>query len=210
MSSDSYKLSYFDLRGLGETSRFLFKLAAVEFEDHRVPFPPTDETKQWAKEKDSHVFATLPELTVNKSTVIPQSKAIERYLAKRFGFMGSNPLEEALIDSFGEQIRDLKDSFDKVKGDAEKESKWIATDFPNHLRLIERAAGNKGFLVGDKLSLADVQMFSLIDRIFNDNSDYQPKLGPILAQHAKIHKLKDIGENAAIKKWREERPKTKY
>jgi len=208
--NDTYKLTYFDLRGRAETARIIFKVAGVAFEDSRVPFPPTDETKQWAKEKDSHIFATLPELTINKSSVIPQSKAIERFLAKKFGLMGSDPVEEALVDAFGEQIRDLRDSFDKAKGDAEKEPKWLSGEFTEHLRLIERAAGNDGFLVGKKISLADIQLFAWIDKVFNDNADYVAKFGPILSKHPKIHKLRDIGEIPAVKKWREERPKTKY
>ena len=37
----SYKLSYFDIRGLAECSRILFALGGVEYEDHRCVLPAT-------------------------------------------------------------------------------------------------------------------------------------------------------------------------
>ena len=45
---------------------------------------------------------------------ICQSKAIERYLAHRYGFMGSSELEAAQIDSLCECVRDFKDLYQPV------------------------------------------------------------------------------------------------
>ena len=38
----TYKLTYFDLRGLGEMIRLTFAQAGVKFEDHRVQMDSTD------------------------------------------------------------------------------------------------------------------------------------------------------------------------
>lgn len=42
-----YVLTYFDLRGRGEVTRLLFKVAGVEFEDKRLTF------EEWGKEKEN-------------------------------------------------------------------------------------------------------------------------------------------------------------
>lgn len=55
----------------------------------------------------------IPTLDVTENGVttrLAQSKAIERFLAKRFGFFGDNDLEGARIDMITEHIRDIKDA----------------------------------------------------------------------------------------------------
>ena len=47
---------------------------------------------------------------------LPQSKAMERYVAKQVGLMGSTPMEEAQIDAICEHQRDIRDAFGKVDG----------------------------------------------------------------------------------------------
>jgi hypothetical protein len=40
--------------------------------------------------------------------VIGQSKTIDRFIAKRFGFMGISDLEAAQVDMVGEHCSDIK------------------------------------------------------------------------------------------------------
>ena len=40
--------------------------------------------------------------------VLAQSKSIDRFVAKRFGFMGSNDLEAGWVDMVGEHCSDIK------------------------------------------------------------------------------------------------------
>ena len=47
---------------------------------------------------------------------IGQSKAIERYLARRFGLMGENAEDEAMIDCIAEHCRDVKDAAMHAQG----------------------------------------------------------------------------------------------
>jgi hypothetical protein len=58
-------------------------------------------------------FVQIPQLTYNGED-IPQSKAIERFLAKKFGFFGKNEVDAALIDAFSEQIRDININYNQV------------------------------------------------------------------------------------------------
>lgn len=77
----------------------------------------------------------LPILEVDGQQVA-QSKSIERFVARRYGFLGENDVEAAQIDCVCEHVRDIKDAYQKVRGiqdEAEKKAgmeKWFATDLP--------------------------------------------------------------------------------
>lgn len=73
-----YKLTYFLSRGLGDVSRQLFHLADVDFEDERLEKP------HFLEKKETYPFKQVPVLSVD-GFQIPQSMAIARYLAKKFG-----------------------------------------------------------------------------------------------------------------------------
>lgn len=97
----SYKLTYFNGRGLAETSRILLKVGGQEFEDFRYPI--TIENGQyirpeWEADKSKYTYEQIPVLEVDGGKyTIAQSKAIERFLARRFNLFGSNEFEAALI-----------------------------------------------------------------------------------------------------------------
>ena len=94
----------------------------AEYEDYRYPInekwekPEFDEDKKNGRLTQS--LNKLPYLEVsegNKVHCIPQSKAIERYLAKKYNMMGSTDLESAKIDAICEVIRDIKEAYQKVR-----------------------------------------------------------------------------------------------
>ena len=90
-----YKLHYFDLRGLGELARLVFAAAGKKFEDVRIPMD------KWPEWKPKAPFGQVPYLEVidgsNKLT-LSQSKAIARYLSRKYGLAGKTEQESALID----------------------------------------------------------------------------------------------------------------
>uniref|UniRef100_A0A914WXN3 glutathione transferase n=1 Tax=Plectus sambesii TaxID=2011161 RepID=A0A914WXN3_9BILA len=88
-----YKLTYFNLYGRGETARILFHLAGVPYDDVRI------EMEEWAGKKSDTRWGFLPELEVDGKKVA-QSKAINLYLAKQFGFGGKDEWETARIVEF--------------------------------------------------------------------------------------------------------------
>ena len=73
---------------------------------------------QFEDDKKAGKFAAnmgrLPILVVD-GVEIAQSHAILRYIASRYGFMGSNPLESAQIDAIYEHVRDIKDIFARIR-----------------------------------------------------------------------------------------------
>ncbi|CAI5441895.1 unnamed protein product [Caenorhabditis angaria] len=96
----SYKLTYFQSRGLAEVSRQLFHLADVQFENHVV------DRDEFLRLKPSLPFGQVPLLTVD-GVEIPQSLAVARYLARKFGFAGKTAEEEAIVDALGDQFKDF-------------------------------------------------------------------------------------------------------
>ncbi len=100
-SSSTYKLIYFAGRGLGETSRMLFKAAGQQFEDYRYPIVIKDGQyirPEWDADKSKYIYEKIPVLEIDGGKhIIAQSKAIERFLARRFNMLGSNDIEAAVI-----------------------------------------------------------------------------------------------------------------
>ncbi|KIH47917.1 glutathione S-transferase protein [Ancylostoma duodenale] len=95
-----YKLTYFDARGAAEIIRQIFVLAGQEYEDVRLS------REDWPKHKDEMPFGQVPVLEVDGKK-LAQSFAIARFLARKFGFAGKCPFEEALVDSIADQYKDF-------------------------------------------------------------------------------------------------------
>ncbi|NXO31289.1 HPGDS synthase, partial [Cisticola juncidis] len=99
-----YKLTYFNLRGRAEISRYLFAYSGKQYEDHRI------EAADWPKIKPTIPFGKLPILEVD-GVIIHQSLAIARYLARDAGLAGQTPVEQALADAIVDTIDDFMTLF---------------------------------------------------------------------------------------------------
>ena len=178
------KLTYFNIRGLAETSRILLAIMGQEYEDFRYPLniidlasfnmekPEFDAAKQDGKLLGS--LNKVPFLEVD-GTIIPQSKAIERYIASQGNMMGDSLLEYARIDSICECVRDFKDAYQRVRKSENREeemTKWFTETLPERLGLLEHIVGreNNSFSVGNRLSLADVVIYVFITQFFDDKT----------------------------------------
>jgi len=187
----SYKLQYFDIRGLAETARFIFAVAKVPYEDARFSLKfgtPGDFSTIIRPEFDAAKASGELDISLGKvpylevdGVKIGQSKAIERYLAREFGLMGATAIEGAQVDQLCETVRDIKDAYQKVRGIKDEEEKkaamekWFKEDLPGHVKLAEKSlpAGPGPWLVGSKISLADLCFFMLLasPKGFFDNTE---------------------------------------
>jgi len=179
----SYKLSYFDVYGLGEMSRLLFATSGQQFEDDRIPFSFKDgnyERPTWAAQKSSRVYEKVPELLIDGKTVISQSRAIERYIAREFGLHGNDNIQAALIDSVVEEIRDLLQDYMTSKSDETKKSEFFQTKLPHYFALLERQAKTNGWTSNvantGKVNYADLYLYQLITHFFDDKQAVQNAL----------------------------------
>jgi len=208
-----YVLKYFNVRALGETSRLLFKLANVDFVDERFPMNSSFERPEWEVVKDSGEFPfnKIPILIVDGKHTITQSPAIERYLAKQFGFFGKDDLEAARIDSVLEQIIDVQSAYSNYRGAGEEKKAQLKTKFyteqlPEFVRLFERwlKAEGTGHFVGHNFSVADVKVYYRFS-FYDDQEAVSAALKTAPLLHALIEKL---ANNPHIAKWAKERPVT--
>jgi hypothetical protein len=110
-----YKLTYFNGRGVGEVARTMFHLSGTAFEDDRLPIniqnfakPEFDVLQASGAFKNN--MDSVPVLTY-KGVTIGQSMAINCFVARQTGFMGSSDLEAARIQNVCENCRDIGDAF---------------------------------------------------------------------------------------------------
>jgi len=189
----------------------LFKAAGQKFEDYRYPITFTDGQvlrPEWDADKSKYIYEKIPVLEIDGGKYsIAQSKAIERFLARRFNMFGSNDIEAALIDAAGEQITDVKQAYKTAKAagdDAVK--KFFEGDLKKTFTAFEKQASkdNSGYWVGSRLSLFDIQFYNLI-HFFDDQQSVQKALegcSALKTIHDKVEKTPEI------KKWLDERPQT--
>ena len=218
------KLIYFNVRGLAETTRMLFAVNnqngdREEYEDFRYPLEVIDmKTHQMTKDEfdsdksDGKLVKSLnkvPFLEVD-GHVIPQSKTIERFLARRFGLMGNDEYENAHIDSICECVRDFKDMYQKVRVAEDVDTamnEWFTVTLIERLTLLENLLNDNSFSVGDKLSLSDIVLYSFITNFF-DNKEASMNATLAAPRLRKIVTM--VGELPEIKEWLEKRPKTNF
>jgi prostaglandin-H2 D-isomerase / glutathione transferase len=216
------KLCYFNGRGLAETSRMILAVAGAEYEDFRYPLEVIDWAtfnmvreefnKDKAEGKLEKSMGKVPFLVVKDSveTTLCQSKAIERYLARRFGFMGGNDLEAAQIDSLCECIRDFKDAYQPVRKMENKEEamqKWFGETLVGKLSDFEKLLGDSGYAIGSSLTLADFVIYSFLVDFFDDKDG----IAFSMRSCPKLQKLVEtVGANEKLSAWRESRPNTPF
>ena len=81
-------------------------------------------------------------------------------------------MEAAQIDAITEHVRDIKDKYNKAKGDKETKAKYFAETMPEMMGKVEKAVGLLGgsgpALIGSKLSLADLTIYCFLLDFFTD------------------------------------------
>jgi len=204
---DTYKLTYFALRGRGEVARLIFAAAGVAYEDDRI------EREKWPAFKPNTPFKQMPLLSVNGGPPLPQSRAIELFLSRRFGLLGKTDIEAAFIHAVLEELTDIRLKYNDLKNTANAEAKEAAIakfqketllDYFAWLEAYTKDHGTAGHFVGDSLSVADIVFYQFC--FVFDNQDALTnalKANPLLAQIRE-----KVPKNAGIAKWLETRPVT--
>ncbi|XP_002128171.2 glutathione S-transferase 1 [Ciona intestinalis] len=170
----TYKLCYFDLRGLGEMGRLIFAEAGAEYTDERI------KKEDWPARKPGMPFGKMPVLFVD-DVPIAHSRAMVRYLGRTFNLMGSNELEAAQIDMWIEVLFEavLEYPFseqDETKKAEKKETAWTDHFFSKFTKLNEQIAKSCGpYILGEKVSVADIVVYAMIEllRTWYDASKFE-------------------------------------
>jgi glutathione S-transferase len=192
-------------------------LAAVnaDYEDFRYPFEVVNLSMyQFTKEefdadkaagKLTKSMGRLPSLEV-EGKVICQSKAIERYLATKYGLMGSTSVDSAIIDSYCESIRDMKTSYFAVKKtfDKEKVKKWFAITLVDKLVELETLLNANSFVTEEnKPNLFEIKLYHFLVEFFDNKEAVEIAQGNCKLLKQIVH---NITNNTNIAQWLEKRP----
>ena len=216
MENSRMKLSYFDARGVAETTRYMLAVTKTPYEDFRygltfgtpgdfstIQRPEFDAAKAAGK-LDANL-GRLPLLEID-GQVIGQSKTIERFVAKRVGMMGATPVEEAQIDCICEHLRDCKDKYMKAKTNPETKAAYFATEMPEFMAKVEKTVVGP-WLCGSKCTLADASAFVFVKEFFDDVESSTKAIAGCPKISAAVEAFGKLPE---VKQWQETRPKTMF
>ncbi|KAK0164119.1 hypothetical protein PV328_002780 [Microctonus aethiopoides] len=201
-----FKLTYFNVMGLGEPIRFLLSYGGHKFEDIRV-----EREKEWLKMKPNTPFGQLPILEIDGKPYA-QTLPICHYLAKNMDLIGSTELDALQIDAIVAALADLRKQValfyreENAEKKAKRKEETVKTIVPFYLDKLEQLANNNGgFLHGGQLSYADIFFVAIYDSLANactiDITENRPKLKLL---RDKILNIPNI------KAWVEKRPKLEF
>ncbi|KAF8932165.1 hypothetical protein BGZ47_011523 [Haplosporangium gracile] len=165
-----YRILYFKLHGMAATARIMLALSGAGWES----IYPQD----WTNEKHETPFGLMPILyethpSSGLTLEIPESEAIERYLARKFGFWGKDAWEETAIHVFycssksvlSLYVNKVLLAFADTK--ARELGKFVEKEVPVWIAQHEKWLGRSqtpGFYVGDLISIADIYSVVCLDR----------------------------------------------
>ncbi|VDM59034.1 unnamed protein product [Angiostrongylus costaricensis] len=170
-----YKLYYFGGRGLGEVIRQVY-IYIVPSEAGGFTMP----------------FGNLPVLEVDGQQ-IPQSQAIARYVARKYGYAGKTPYEEAIVDALADQYKDF---YVEIKGFYYPAMGLAKGDVVCYYFF--------GYLAGNDLTYADLILAEHVFSIRTVFPDYTNGFPEVEEHYRKVTSV------PKLKKWLDERPKTSF
>ncbi|XP_060070606.1 hematopoietic prostaglandin D synthase-like [Ylistrum balloti] len=156
----------------------------------------------------------LPILEVHGET-IPQSRAIARYVARKHGLYGETNIDNTMVDVVIGTLQDLEVHIIKLYYEKDEEKKadrmktFITETVPRFFKIFTEMLGENDWLVAQKLTLADIALFSVCDYLEKMNSDTSKH--NIYAASPTIKKHSDrVRSVPRIKAWLDRRPTTEY
>jgi len=204
-----YKLHYFNIRGKGELIRLIFAAAGEEYEDIRYKARNAEmgllEGLTWDDEaKASMPLGQMPVLEVG-GVKYCQQLSIAKFLARRFGLMGDELQAlkvDMLVDTMWLDVA-MKCILMFFEKDEEKKAvikEKANQDIPAMLKNVAKWVEG-GFVLGDKLSLADIAIFDtmVIVEFFLKDLEVPPEIQTV---------RKNVAEDEKIKHWVNSRPVT--
>jgi glutathione S-transferase len=177
MVLENCKVTYFGTPGRGESIRLALSIGKISFTDEHVTF------SEWGKLKPNTPWGSLPLLTLKDGTVITQQRAILRFVGKETGlYPTGDHVKAAQIDAIMDATEDLfsttnnagkgleQAEMEKAREAAFKEGGAVY----NILKKIDGVIGEKGYAVGDTLTVADLFIYGTANCIVSGFWDGVP------------------------------------
>ncbi len=168
----TYRVHYFDGNGRAVNLRAILEFSGTKWEDNRINFADWPALKASGKFE----FGQLPVLEVDGKQKT-QTIAMEIFLAKRFGLLGSNEEDEYQIvnllcarEDYSKHLYSLLFPTEEQKAKREEIVKNITENvLPIFLKAVESRYVNNGkgkYFLGDKFSLADIFLTTGFAQLF--------------------------------------------
>ncbi|KFV87529.1 Glutathione S-transferase 3 [Struthio camelus australis] len=189
------KLYYFDGRGKMESVRWLLTAAGVEFEEE---FLKTREQYEKLLKDGVLLFQQVPMVEIDGMKMV-QTRAILSYIAAKYNLYGKDLKERALIDMYVGGTDDLMAFFmrfpflsaeEKEKEHANIIQKATSRYFPAYEKILKHHG--QDFLVGNRLSWADVHLLEAILMVEEKKSDALSEFPRLQAFKANISSIPAI------------------
>jgi glutathione S-transferase len=167
------RLIYFAARGRAEVIRLILAEAGVAYEDDTFT---GREAFAALKASGRLPFLAVP-VWEEEGLRLAQSVAIANHIGRAHGMRGSSPREEALVDQAVGAVEDVRTELRRLSSAEPAKRPEIRSELrtevlPRWFGHLERLLGanlkGSGFLVGDRLSVADLALWYLIE-IARDN-----------------------------------------
>ena len=187
--NDKYIVHYFPVNARGAVIRALLSAANASWEDNKITF------ENWPTLKSSGKleFGQMPALEVNGKFYC-QTAAIELFIANKFGLNGSNIEEQyeilSLLCSREDIYQHMAKVFYPMTEEAQKnlpvaKNHLLTVVLPSFLKIYENRVNKRQgrFIVGNKLSLADIYLAVYVTIIFLQEGR-RSEYGPVLTANA--------------------------
>ncbi|KAK9727465.1 hypothetical protein K7432_001798 [Basidiobolus ranarum] len=169
----TYDLYYFDVPGRAEAAKLILLLAGQKYESKDI------KREDWPEAQKDAPFGTVPYLVEHQENgskfVLGESHAIERYLARKFEFLGKNNQEMAFLESVCDNGSYMVEKFFaaiSLEGESkEKAVKQFHEEVvPKYIRYHESllAKNGNGYYLGQEFTLAEflnMQMVRVVNAV---------------------------------------------
>ncbi|XP_072187369.1 glutathione S-transferase [Excalfactoria chinensis] len=188
-------LHYTSSRGRMESIRWLLAAAGVEFEER---FIEKKEDFQKLKSDGSLLFQQVPMVEIDGMKMV-QTRAILNYIAGKYNLYGKDLKERALIDMYVEGLADLYELIlTNIFQPADKKEEHLANALDKaanrYFPVFEKVLKDHGhdFLVGNKLSRADVSLLETILVVEECKPDALAKFPLLQSFKARVSNIPNI------------------
>jgi len=198
-----YKLHYFDGRGRAEQIRWILVQGGARWEDRRI------KQSDWPAIKPNTPIGSLPYLEIG-SEKIATSAAVAMFLARELGLAAVNHLEEAQVQMMWDVTQDVFNQFAKAayappETQADLLQAYSTVAMPKYVTFIAKhLEGGNDWLVGNKLSMADLVCASLLD---SQQGAVNQGIRAVKSVSALVDRVKQLPN---ISKWIANRPPSDY
>ncbi|XP_039994379.1 glutathione S-transferase, alpha tandem duplicate 1 [Xiphias gladius] len=150
-------LHYFNGRGKMESIRWLLTVAEVEFDE---VYLSTREQYENLLSDGALMFQQVPMVEIDGMKLV-QTRAILNYIAEKYNLHGKDLKDRIMINMYSEGLMDQMEMIMMLpfSSDAKSKLDTIQTKaIERYLPVFEKALSGPMYLVGGKLSCADVQL----------------------------------------------------